>query len=100
MRRFIRLLKFLVFIPIAFVVVAVSMANRGPVSVYLDPTGQLLKDSFTMPVYLLVFGCVIAGILLGGWAAWLAQHRNRVERRQYKRELRRTTKELQQLKSA
>ena len=84
-----RFIKFLCFLPIALVVVGVAMANRQEVSIFLDPTGRLFEQpvSFPVPLYLLVFGCLIVGIIIGGWAAWLTQGKNRRQKTEYRQEV-------------
>jgi uncharacterized integral membrane protein len=73
MRRFI---TYLLLIPIAIVVVALSVANRAPVTFSLDPIGSVAPGwSATGPLYVFLFLAVIAGIVIGGVAAWLRQGR-------------------------
>ncbi|HVY19248.1 MAG TPA: LapA family protein [Bauldia sp.] len=73
MRRF---LTYLIVIPIAVVVVALSVANRAPVTFSLDPIGSIAPGwSATGPLYVFLFGAVIVGIIIGGAAAWLRQSR-------------------------
>jgi uncharacterized membrane protein len=55
-----------------------AMANRHPVTVSFDPFDATDADfTVTVPVWLLGFTILIAGVLLGGFAAWLKQGRHR-----------------------
>lgn len=83
-----RFLKFLVLIPLAAVLVLLALANRNPVTLTLDPSGQAAPIlSLTMPLFVALFAAAAIGIVIGGCAAWLAQGDSRRERRQFKREL-------------
>lgn len=74
-----RLIKYLVLIPLGIVVVVLSIANRRPVTVSLNPFADaaagtdLAALSYSVPLYLLLFGFLLLGVLLGGLGSWLAQ---------------------------
>jgi uncharacterized integral membrane protein len=73
MRRFLTLF---VLIPIAIVVVALSVANRAPVTFSLDPIGSIAPGwSASGPLYVFLFAAVVVGILIGGVATWVRQGR-------------------------
>jgi uncharacterized integral membrane protein len=73
MRRFLTLF---VFLPIAVVVVVLSVANRASVTFSLNPvTGAASGWSATGPLYAFLFIAVIVGIVVGGVATWLRQGR-------------------------
>lgn len=67
----------------AFVALALlAMANQQPVTVSFDPFDASDTDfTVTVPLYVLGFTILIAGVLLGGFAAWLKQGRHRRLRR-------------------
>ena len=70
MRRFLILF---VLVPMAIVVVVLSVANRDPITLQLDPFGDPPLWSLTLPLYLLLFATFGLGALMGGIAAWLRQ---------------------------
>jgi uncharacterized integral membrane protein len=73
MRRFLLLF---VLLPIAIVVVALSVANRGSVTFSLDPIGAVAPGwSASGPLYVFLFAAVTLGIIIGGIATWLRQSR-------------------------
>ena len=83
-------LKALVLLPLAIVVVLLAVANRGPVTVSLDPFSREAPDiAFTVPLFALIFAAVMLGVLIGGTFTWLAQSKHRQAERIYKREARR-----------
>jgi uncharacterized integral membrane protein len=73
MRRFLILL---VLIPLAAVIIFFSVANRGIVIVSLDPFhGDTPSLAFGAPLFVLLFGALVLGLLIGGIAAWVRQGR-------------------------
>ncbi len=71
MRRFFR---WVVGVPIAFVVIAFAVANRRWVTLSLDPFSQDAPfAAIDMPLWLLLFVGVFIGIIVGWAASWLAQ---------------------------
>jgi uncharacterized integral membrane protein len=83
MRKF---LKALILVPLALVIVVFAVANRQIVTVTLDPFGDN-TISFSLPLFALAFVLVILGVVIGGVAAWLRQHKWRRAAHQYEREL-------------
>jgi uncharacterized integral membrane protein len=64
----------LVLIVLALVLISFAVANRQVVSVSLDPFDQGNPALVvSQPLYLIVFGLLIGGVVLGGCAAWLRQ---------------------------
>ncbi len=59
---------------VAIVLVGWAVANREPVMMWLDPLDRS-NGSITMPLYLFGFVFLIAGVLIGGTAAWFRQGR-------------------------
>ena len=83
-------LKALILLPVAILVVLLAVANRGPVTVSLDPFSREAPEiAFTVPLFALIFLAVMLGVIVGGVAAWLAQGKHRRAERLYKREARR-----------
>ena len=83
-------LKALILFPIAILVVLLAVANRGPVTLSLDPFSREAPEiAVTLPLFAVIFGAVMLGVFIGGMAAWLAQAKHRRAERHYKREARR-----------
>lgn len=73
MRRFLTLF---VLIPVAVVVVILSVANRGAVTFSLDPIGAGTTGWTVMaPFYIFLFAAIALGIVIGGVATWVRQSR-------------------------
>jgi hypothetical protein len=68
--------KALILIPLAIVIVSLAVANRQVVTVSFDPFDQAHPAfSVALPLYALILALVIAGVVIGGAAAWLRQGR-------------------------
>jgi uncharacterized integral membrane protein len=71
MRRFLALF---VLLPIAVVVVALSVANRDEVAFSLDPIhGAAAGWAIRAPLFAMLFAAVIFGVVIGGVATWIGQ---------------------------
>src|ERR687893_710549 len=68
MRNF---LKALILFPVAILVVLLAVANRGPVTLSLDPFDREVPEiAFTVPLFAVIFGSVMLGVVIGGIPAW------------------------------
>ncbi len=71
-----RFLGILVAIPVAVLLITLAVANRHGVRLVLDP---FRPDepvlSLVLPFYAYLFGMLLAGIMIGGFATWLTQAR-------------------------
>jgi hypothetical protein len=69
-----RAISVLILVPLAIVLVAFAVANRGRIMVSFDPFDPMHPAySVPVPLYALILGLVIAGVTIGGVAAWLRQ---------------------------
>ena len=69
-----KIIRIVVLVPLALVLVLIAVANRHPVTLSLDPFGgEPPAYAITLPLFLLVLGAVIAGVIIGGVAAWMNQ---------------------------
>lgn len=67
-----RFLNSIIIILAAAVLVGLAVANRQPVTVSFDPFDPSDQDlAVSVPLYLAGFAILIAGVILGGIAAWL-----------------------------
>ncbi len=76
-------LKAVILVPIAILAVAFAVANRQVVAVSFDPFA-VAEPTFAVvaPMFLLIFLLLMAGVVIGGAAAWLGQsHYRRAARR-------------------
>jgi len=98
MRKFI---TFFVLVPLAVVIVMFAVANREVITVSFDPFDSANPAvAFKMPLFILVFVLVGLGVLVGGIAAWLRQHKWRTRARRAEADVRRLRSELDAVRSS
>ena len=82
-----RLLTLLIALPVAVILIVLSVANRGAVSVTLDPFNPGNPAlTYTAPLFLWVLGALLVGIIIGGLLIWFTQGRHRKLARKRKAE--------------
>jgi len=85
-----RLTTWIVLAPALVAGVALAVANRTPVVVGFDPFNhEAPLFAVQAPLFLVMFVCVLTGILLGGLVSWLAGAPQRRQARLHARELKR-----------
>lgn len=95
------ILKLLVLAPVALAIVLFSVANRAPVRISLDPFSRDAPVvAFNAPLFAVVLAAIAAGVLIGGFAAWLAQGKHRRSARRNRREAEMLRSETQSLRAA
>jgi len=69
-----RLVQILIVLPLAVILIVLSVANRHPVTISLDPFGGAEPSlSVTLPLFLVIFIALFIGVVVGGVAAWARQ---------------------------
>ncbi len=100
--KLIRLLKYAFLIVVALGLVLVAMANRDPVVLELIPADLATWVGFnyaiTLPLYLVVLGGVVIGLLVGFVWEWLREHRHRAEAKSQRRTAQKLEREVKTLK--
>ena len=85
-----RIIKYLVLAAILIVLVAVALANRGPMTLRLLPdeiAGLFgLNYDLTLPVFVVILGTFLLGLVFGFVWEWLREHKHRVTARVEQRE--------------
>lgn len=84
-----QLLKLLFLVPLALAVVAVAVANRHPVVIYLDPFAGPAPEGtqITVQLFVVLGVAIIIGVIFGGVATYLEQGRYRRAARRARREV-------------
>ena len=94
-----KIVRALVLIPLAIILVSLAVANRQVVTVSFDPFDRVDPAfSLALPLYVLILALVIAGVILGGVAAWMRQGKWRGRARQAETQARALQHENDQLK--
>lgn len=95
-----RLASYLLFIPVAVIVLVFAVANRHVVTVSLDPFGEQAAGlSFDAPLFVVLFIVLMVGVVVGGCASWLRQGRNRKAARVARAEAERHRAEAERLRA-
>jgi uncharacterized integral membrane protein len=84
-----RFVKLIIFVPIAIVLIVLSVANRHPVTVALNPFRP--EDSvmaLTLPLFILLILMLMIGVVLGSLVTWLSQAKHRRRAREEAHEAR------------
>ncbi|AMJ63087.1 lipopolysaccharide assembly protein LapA domain-containing protein [Bosea sp. PAMC 26642] len=93
--------KALILVPVALAIVLFSVANRAPVRVSFDPISRDAPlFAFDVPLFAVVLAAIAAGVLIGGFASWLAQGKHRKAARRNRREAESLRGETQMLRAA
>lgn len=73
-----RFLLIVVFVPLAIILVAMAVANRGLVAFTFDPFNPG-NPALTVetPLFVLIFVALATGLIIGSLATWFKQHRYR-----------------------
>jgi len=86
MRKFVTLV---ILVPLTVAIVLFAVANREIITVSFDPFDSVQPVYVVkMPLFLLIFALVALGVVIGGVAAWLRQHKWRVRARRAESETR------------
>ena len=99
-----KLVGALVLVPLAVLLVALSVVNRKPVTLGLNPFDASSGFAIEAPLFLFLLGAFAIGLVVGGLATWLGQGKwrktARVEAREasaWRRQADRLEKELESL---
>lgn len=87
---------------VALMLIVVGLANRGMVTLRLLPAemGQMLglNRAVDMPLFAVIFGAIVVGLLIGFVWEWLREHKHRAEARAKKREVAKLEREVDRLR--
>lgn len=100
----IRYLRFLVLAVLALILLTIATANRGLVVVKLLPAGLAallgLDWQIELPLFLVIFAGVAAGLLIGFFWEWARERKHRSAARSGSRQVTRLERELAVLKDS
>ena len=83
--------------------IAVALANRNMVSLKLMPDGLSrivgMNQTIDLPLFVVIFGGVVAGLLIGFVWEWLREFRQRAESARKDREIKELKRQLRRLRA-
>lgn len=98
--RYVRYLCIAIF---ALAIVSVALANRAIVSLQILPaevSGWFATNpSINLPLFLVILGSVVVGLLVGFVWEWIREHGQRADAAKQAREMRKLEREVARLKS-
>lgn len=68
-----RVVRLLLAFPAALLLIALAVNNRHAVEMVVLPSPEKPLLSIELPFYVYIFAALVAGVLLGGAAAWFGQ---------------------------
>ena len=84
-----KILTAIIVVPLAAVIVVFAVANRQSVTVSFDPFSSAAPAyAATLPLFIIIFAVLILGVIVGGIAAWIGQHKWRRSARRLEGEVR------------
>jgi uncharacterized integral membrane protein len=93
-----RIVGWFVLVPLCAVLVVFALANREPVTVNFNPfiaAGDPAMPGVGVPLFVVIFGVLLVGVLLGGIATWFTQGPHRRDEKSFRRENERLHLELE-----
>ncbi len=98
--RYVRYLCIAIF---AVALISIALANRGLVALQVLPTEVsglfAVNPSIEMPLFVVILGSVLAGLLIGFVWEWIREYGERAEAAKQARELRRLQRENEKLRA-
>ncbi len=99
-----RYIRYAFLATLGVVLICVALANRGNVTLNLlpEPLADLLGlgYSVSLPLFIVIFGGIVAGLLIGFVWEWLREYKIRAAAGRTERELKQTQREVRRLKGA
>lgn len=98
----IRYLRYAFLAALAVILVTIAVANRTPVELRLlsDELGSIVgvNSTITLPLYAVIFGGILAGLIIGFIWEWFREHKIRAEASANRREKERLEREVNRLR--
>ena len=99
-----KFIKYLFLALLAIVLVTLALANRGPVELKLLPRGLTelfgFQETVVLPLFIVILGGIVAGLLIGFVWEWLREYRYRREAERRRREVNKLAYENERLRVA
>ncbi|WP_424983993.1 LapA family protein [Maritalea sp. S77] len=83
-----RVVTWFFLIPLALLFAFFALANRQEIQLGIDPISpeSPFLGPFPVPLFIVIYGALLLGIVLGGVGAYMGQHKKRAELRALRKE--------------
>jgi len=83
-----RVVTWFFLIPLALLFAFFALANRQEIQLGIDPISpeSPFFGPFPVPLFIVIYGALLLGIILGGIGAYMGQHKKRAELRALRKE--------------
>ena len=97
-----RYIRYAFLIVLAVALITVALANRGTVTLRLMPEDVAgfvpLPNTLDLPLFVIIFGGIVAGLLIGFVWEWFREHKGRAEGARARRDVKTLEREVTRLK--
>jgi len=97
-----RYIRYAFILALAVCLLTVAMANRGAVTLQLLPDELAgfapFSNTLELPLFVIIFGGIVAGLLIGFVWEWFREHRIRAEAARAQRNVKKLEREVERLK--
>lgn len=97
-----RYLRYAFLAAVGLTLIVVALANRGMVTITLLPQGLAeivgFNHAIELPLFVVIFGGVVAGLLIGFVWEWLREYKHRADAARKTREVSKLEREVKKLK--
>ncbi|MGJ8528571.1 lipopolysaccharide assembly protein LapA domain-containing protein [Maritalea sp.] len=92
-----RVVMWFVLVPFGVLMAVFALANRHTVQIGIDPISPLTPfwGPVELPLFVVIYICLILGVLLGGIGGWFSQGKHRKGERKLQRDLNKIQKEVE-----
>ena len=97
-----RYIRYAFLLVLGLALLTVALANRGPVTLTALPeelaTFVGVNYTVSLPLFVIIFGGIVAGVAIGFVWEWLREHKHRAEAATQRREKEQLAREMKRLK--
>lgn len=97
-----RYIRYAFLAALGIVLISVALANRVSVTLQLLPADLSvllgMQETVQMPLFIVIFGSIVAGLFIGFFWEWLREHKHRAEASRRQAEVRQLERELRRVK--
>lgn len=98
-----RYIRYAFLATLGIILISLSLANRGNVTLKLMPDAVAefarFNMSISLPLFVVVLGGIVAGLIIGFFWEWMREHKHRREASVKTREVRKLEREVGRLKT-